>query len=576
MGGNPVETKVEVPNVTDVLAAAAGVPTPPPKKAGLWAKAWHYRKLAMIIGGSGITLGGAGYGYKYFTATPGKANAEVAAVASKPEEPKGLPPTVKDDPWALPPVTPVKGEMPVPPAKATDIVIPEVATPPTKSTKPDPDLPTLVLPPNPGVDTKKTVKTDEPTLVLPPNPGVDTKKTVKTDEPTLVLPPMPGADTKKTTEPPALVTLPDIAPPSTDKKKNDGDTFKATDPLTTDKTKPLPTGPAPLPSDVTERKEKPSTIIRSAGTDPMPPAAPPIPDVPTIAPPDAESTKKDKPKVSSIEIDVPSINSPDTKKDTTPPLPPLTPPEIRKDTVPPVPPITVPGPSKNDPPVVVPGKTPEIPTVRMPDLTLPPIPNTDPPKPPMGSDPIPMITPPDLTIPSVGTAPAVKKDNYDEDWHTWKQGDSFTLISQEFLHDAKYAAALEAYNKDRGKGSDRIIRVPPIYVLEEQFPHLINKPEKTDKPEPTSPPESKTNNGLRFEPAAPIPSAGRSAPAPATPTAAPPRDQYRVMAEGGETIREVARKALGDSNLWWKLGELNPSIDPARPIPVGTALKLPK
>ena len=49
-----------------------------------------------------------------------------------------------------------------------------------------------------------------------------------------------------------------------------------------------------------------------------------------------------------------------------------------------------------------------------------------------------------------------------------------------------------------------------------------------------------------------------------------------MTAEAGETIREVARKALGDSNLWWKLGELNPAIDPGRPIPAGTTLKLPR
>src|SRR4029078_13738095 len=74
MGGNPVETKVEAPKVADVLAAVAGVPAPP-KGGGLWAKFWHYRKLAMILGGSGLILGGGGYGYKYFNANPGKANA---------------------------------------------------------------------------------------------------------------------------------------------------------------------------------------------------------------------------------------------------------------------------------------------------------------------------------------------------------------------------------------------------------------------------------------------------------------------------------------------------------------------
>ena len=92
--------------------------------------------------------------------------------------------------------------------------------------------------------------------------------------------------------------------------------------------------------------------------------------------------------------------------------------------------------------------------------------------------------------------------------HT-SEGDTYTLISQEYLHDTKYAAALEAYNKDRRKAGERIIRVPPPWVLEEQFPGLIGN---TDKP---AVPEAKPTGNLKFEPVAPPTSGNRPAPPPA-------------------------------------------------------------
>ena len=53
-----------------------------------------------------------------------------------------------------------------------------------------------------------------------------------------------------------------------------------------------------------------------------------------------------------------------------------------------------------------------------------------------------------------------------------------------------------------------------------------------------------------------------------------PNDEYRVTAEAGETIREVARKALGDAGSWKKLYQLNPDIDPTLPLPAGTTVRL--
>src|SRR5205823_14741306 len=133
---------------------------------------------------------------------------------------------------------------------------------------------------------------------------------------------------------------------------------------------------------------------------------------------------------------------------------------------------------------------------------------------------------------------------YDEDWHSQREGDTYSLISKEYYKSADYAAALEAYNKDRRKPGERIIRVPPPWVLEEQFPNLIGT--KADKP------EAKTTSNPKFEPAPPRPSDLIAPPPPAA-----RNNEYRVSNEAGETIRDIARKIYGDANAWQKLWKLN-------------------
>ena len=238
-------------------------------------------------------------------------------------------------------------------------------------------------------------------------------------------------------------------------------------------------------------------------------------------------------------------------------------------------------------PMVRPGPKPDVPPVTIdPMKDLPPLPAGDPPtiKPPASADP-PAVSVPTIDVklgPAPGGAAPDKRDTYNEDWHAWKDGDSMALISQEYYHDAKYAAALDAYNKEHRKPGDKYVRVPDLWKLEELFPNLIkadkaDKGDKADRPDPPDrprPPEARTtgNAGIKFEPVAPLPS-GRAAPPPVTSRA---RDEYRVSREAGETIREVAQKALGDGNAWKKLYELNPGIDPTLPLPAGTIVRLPK
>ena len=53
-------------------------------------------------------------------------------------------------------------------------------------------------------------------------------------------------------------------------------------------------------------------------------------------------------------------------------------------------------------------------------------------------------------------------------------------------------------------------------------------------------------------------------------------DEYRVRAEGGENIRDIARKVYGDAKAWKRIYDMNPSIDPTEPVPAGTTLRMPR
>lgn len=582
MGGNPVETKVDVPQAAAAaLAEAAGTPAAVPTRS-VFAALRKYRKLALILGGAGITAAGGGYGYKYFTANPGRANAqpEAPAVAAKPEAPPVIikpdetkPPVLDETPLSLPPVIPVKNESPA---------LPDVTPPPVKSPAaglPDLKLPDLAPPPAPAAGKSDT----EPLPVtLPPVPGG---------------PPVPAP----------APTLPEIKLPASDKVKPPvaaPDMFKAPEPPPIDPKKVDPTAaPAALPAGVTEKKVQPDTppapVIRVQGIDPPPvkvPGAPKteVPAVPTIevpppapapakvdtapmidVPPPPAPVKKDDPVVpppapAAKNDDVPVISPPmigGPKKDDLPP-PPLGPAPKKDDLIVPPPPPAG-GASTDRPPAVkLPAvKVPDAPAVKIPDTGSPSVPppiNLDPP-PPVGGSARPSATPPEK-----------KKDNFDEDWHTWKPTDTMALISREYYKTADYARALEAYNKDHRKPGD-IVRVPPPWVLEEKFPDLIGKADKApDRSDRAAPPQARPDgaDGLRFEPVAPR-SADRGVPPPAVVTNRS-KDEYRVTAEAGETIREVARNALGDANRWKQLYDLNPGIDPTVPIPVGTTLRLPR
>jgi hypothetical protein len=488
----PVENKIEAVAKAADAAVALTSPAAAPITAAK-ASAWAMRQKRMMFIAAGAVVGVAGgmYTFKYFTADKGKATTQQdppAIAQSKPEDP-AKPAVPKPDPELHKPA----------PVPVLDLDLPPIKVPDTKDIKPVPapvldlDLPPIKVP-----DTKDTKSAPVLDLDIPP-----------------IKPPVPDTtDTK----PPVVV----IPPRTTDTKDTkpslpDPDLFKA---------------PEPLPTTVTDRKDRKDTVIRIGGTDPMPTKKnddpPPIPKIDLDIPLPPMPMKMGDPMAPKIDLDLPP---PKPMRTDDPPI--VSPPKIG------------PSPMNVDPPVISPKTTkiPDIPTIEAPPIKSPMI--GDPPPPPL-----------------IGSKPA-NKDNYDEDWHT-KLDDSFVQISKEYFKTPDYAAALEAYNKERRKPGERIVRVPPPWVLEEQYPNLIRT--KSDKPEP------KGTTTPKIEPVVPTPGE-RPAPPPA---AVAGNNEYRVKAEAGETIREIARKIYGDANAWQKLWKLNPDLDPTLPIPSGTALRLEK
>ncbi len=348
--------------------------------------------------------------------------------------------------------------------------------------------------------------------------------------------------------------------------------------------------PPPLPAVNNSRtvNQGPAPIIRvQATTDTAPPPlkAPIDIDVPLIAPPKVGVAPPAPP--AKVDFDIPPIIapaplvSPPPKVGDLPPAPPA--PPIIKEEVPVVAPPTLgtgPAPKTVTPPMpelVAPPAPPlnvGTPPPAPPIIDLTPAPTIGTPKPPVNLDPAPPLGAPKPP------ADAPKRDEFDEDWHTPKYGDTFAMISREYYKSPDYAPALEAYNKDRRKGGENIVRVPPLWVLEEKFP-AMTKAEPRPAPAPMSPPPGGRSSGVDFDPpetraigsSAPP---SRPAPAPAVTPASNTNDEYRVQAAAGETIREIANKLYGDPLTWKRIYDMNPGVDPTIPIPAGTTLRLPR
>jgi len=156
--------------------------------------------------------------------------------------------------------------------------------------------------------------------------------------------------------------------------------------------------------------------------------------------------------------------------------------------------------------------------------------------------------------PSVLPAAAVERTastSYDVDIYHPKTGDSYESISKDFYNDARYAAALRAYNQNKAiQGAT--VDVPPLHIVKKLAP------------------------GGNPAPAARQPEPGWGA-APAT-VGAPVRnggDKTFRIPTGGMTMKAVAKLTLNDENRWRDIFALNPQLRADESIPAGTILKMP-
>ncbi|HKB39312.1 MAG TPA: LysM peptidoglycan-binding domain-containing protein, partial [Gemmataceae bacterium] len=151
---------------------------------------------------------------------------------------------------------------------------------------------------------------------------------------------------------------------------------------------------------------------------------------------------------------------------------------------------------------------------------------------------------------------AIGRDGgYDEDLHAASPNDNFQTISKRYYEDESYASALAQYNRDN-PGNGRYVRIPPIEVLMKRYPNAT--PKTPARPTSSGSPASLNLQGD----ANPLPIAARENPV------------YTVP-EGGETLRDIAQKTLGNGEYWRYIYDLNSSLNPAEKLPAGTKLRLP-
>ncbi|MBI2805719.1 MAG: hypothetical protein HYX68_12135 [Planctomycetes bacterium] len=178
------------------------------------------------------------------------------------------------------------------------------------------------------------------------------------------------------------------------------------------------------------------------------------------------------------------------------------------------------------------------------------------------------------------TLPVVK--DVTTDFYVCKPNETnFAIVSQRLYGTEKYADALHAYNKAHytqvRNGAVFLVDRPPLNagqeilqpsaaVLERDFRKWI--PDLGSSPSPLVPsitPPVKLTTPTPLG-SAPIPSAA--------PVVASGR-VYTVQNPNGESILDIAERALGNRTRWYDIHSLNRSYQPQFRIPAGTQLKLP-
>ena len=378
---------------------------------------------------------------------------------------------------------------------------------------------------------------------------------------------------------------------------------------------PKDTGFPPLPPFGQEKKETPKDNL--SGLPPLPPVgsgnnnpAPPFPPM--------TNDKKDPfPPVGSNTPPLPPLGT--ENKDPVPPLPPFgsekkDPPPLGANTgLPPLPPVgsNPPVGSSNPLPPITSGKDPfppigsnplppvpsdkkdpfpPLPLVEAKNPPLPPIGNPDPKQPVLGQNnppPPPAFNSNEKPQPPIGNDPFGTPRVTSFDFTTYKcqpEDTSFDILSTRHYKSAKYAKALELYNRDHPLAKENLRSTPPkLYpggdvfipspgVLETKYAAFVGDRPTGPGPGPGS-----------GQPVVGLPTVGTPmplSPNPSNPAADPPvggaeARAYQVPAGKGQMLFEIAQQTLGNPVRWNEIYRLNPQIRPDQPIAPGTTLRIP-
>jgi nucleoid-associated protein YgaU len=184
----------------------------------------------------------------------------------------------------------------------------------------------------------------------------------------------------------------------------------------------------------------------------------------------------------------------------------------------------------------------------------------------------------------VGGNPQV--ESYDEDTYTSKANDTFRTISQAVYHSEQYEHALQLFNRNHplaGPGlrqdppalqAGQPVYIPPVRILEKYYgaPQLELPP----RPPSGAPPSrgSERSDAAGTAQPANLSLVGFGTPIKSLPS--PDRTPLYRVQDGGELMREVARRTLGNGDRWTEIYRLNPRFDPKEILPAGSTLQLPR
>jgi len=189
-------------------------------------------------------------------------------------------------------------------------------------------------------------------------------------------------------------------------------------------------------------------------------------------------------------------------------------------------------------------------------------------------------------LPPTSAGGILQVESYDESTYTSKANDTFRIISQEFYHTDQYERALLLFNRNHPLATDVLrkdppalqagqpIYIPPARILEKYY----GAPASNTAPvAPLAAPPARPFNRPDAAGSGPQTNSFLTPPSISVKHLPAPGSvpQYRVH-DGGEMLREVARRTLGEADRWTDIYRLNPLLDPREAVPGGSQLRLPR